>query len=245
MVSAITPSMIGALTPQTTQSAEARQREKAGGETSAAPSDTVSIHPAPWNAARDSVRQALADIDLSLAAGRDAAALIARIGEAARGGDEATLRTLLAQLDGVVTEAVNAGATALAGATVSAAAEPDAPAFEVQGVDLRLCDDADDRLGRASNAATPEAAAVAASAAQETLARLDAALGRLSAASARLHAHEGFLAALQSNVAGDVKTDIDAEAARLIALNVRQGLAQSEAAIVSANPDSVLSLFRA
>ncbi|MBL8551845.1 MAG: hypothetical protein JNJ73_17795 [Hyphomonadaceae bacterium] len=245
MVSAITPTTIGALTPNpTATNAEARQRERAGVEPSASPSDSVAIQPGAWLAARDSVRGALADLDLSVAAGREAAAVLGRIGEAARASDDAGLRSLLAQFDALVQKAIEAGASALSGATITAEAEPDAPAFEVAGVDLRLPDDADDRLSLSANAATPEAAAKTAALAQDLLSRLDAALGRLNSASARLQAHAGFLTALQSNVAANVKSDLDAEGARLLALNVRQGLAQSDAAIANTNTDSVLALFR-
>jgi flagellin-like hook-associated protein FlgL len=251
MVSAVTPgpSALGpnAVAPNA-GAADPRAREKAGAAgapPAASPADTIA-QPAHWRAARESVRQALADLDLSLAAGREAAELVARISDAARAQDKAGVRDLLASLDDLVEGAIKAGAAALSGAAVRAQIAPEAPAFEVEGFDLRLKHEtgAGVRLTRASNAATPEHAAAAFAAAQETLARLEAALARLSAAAARLQAHEGFLAALETGVSAQLKNDIDADAARLLALNVRQGLSESDAAIANAQSDSVLALFR-
>jgi hypothetical protein len=250
MVSAITPgpSAIGPNTSaQNAVATEPGARDKSGlaAPTAPAPADTLVAQPAHWRAARESVRLALADLDLTLAAGREAATIIGRIGEAARGQDDQAVRALLGSLDALVQGAVANGAAALSGAAVRAQTDPDAAPFEVAGFDLRLKDDgAGAQLSRATSAADAEQAAAAAAAAQETLARLEAALQRLSAAAARLQAHDGFLAALETSVSGAVKSDIDAEAARLLALNVRQGLSESDAAIANVHPDSVLALFR-
>jgi hypothetical protein len=245
MVSAITPgpSAVGPGTVAPNSGGpDTRVREKSAGEPVSEAADTVAARPASWRAARESVNMALADLDLSLAAGKEAATLIARIGEAAREQDEAGVRGLLASLDQLVEGAIEGGATALSGAIVRAQTDPDAAFFEVEGFDLRLRDDGG--LTRGASAAGADAAAATATAAQQTLAGLEAALGRLAAAAQKLHAHDGFLGALERSVSTEVRSDIDADGARLLALSVRQGLSQSDAAIANVHSDSVLALFR-
>jgi flagellin len=75
------------------------------------------------------------------------------------------------------------------------------------------------------------------------LARLDTALGRLSGASQKLAAHDGFLATLDGASAKLVNSDMDSETARLTALQVRQTLAGSNAAVANSAPGALLSLF--
>jgi hypothetical protein len=54
-----------------------------------------------------------------------------------------------------------------------------------------------------------------------------------------------LLSAASGSATSGVQTDLDAEGARLLALQVRQGLSQSNAtSIVNVEPGAVLSLFR-
>lgn len=200
-----------------------------------------------WRAARESVRLALADLDLTLAAGNAAAALAAQLGDAARAEDGARVKALLEEFEAGVSAAIEAGGSGAAGATLRVQFEADAPPFEIAGFDLRVKPEAAERavvqLTAATNADTPEAAAEAARAADETLARIQAELTRLRSAAQRLENHDSFLAAAEGALAGGVRADLDAETARLLALQVRQGLASGAGAIATAHPDSVLGLF--
>jgi hypothetical protein len=68
------------------------------------------------------------------------------------------------------------------------------------------------------------------------------AMSRLVDAARALEAHQGFLGAAEAGARGD----FDADGARLLALQVRQGLeAVGGAPIANAEPQAVLSLFRA
>ncbi|MGE0047155.1 MAG: hypothetical protein AB7T08_15470 [Hyphomonadaceae bacterium] len=119
-------------------------------------------------------------------------------------------------------------------------------AVSVAGLDLRVKEEEGDVLALtlSSNAATPEASAEAARAAGESLSRVQAGLDRLRAAAQRLGAHDGFLAAVEASVSAGVRGDLDADTARLLALQVRQDLALSGGAIANTRGDSVLGLFR-
>jgi hypothetical protein len=67
-------------------------------------------------------------------------------------------------------------------------------------------------------------------------------MGRLVDSARSLEAHQGFLAAAEAGARGD----FDADGARLLALQIRQGLdAAGGAPIANAEPQAVLSLFRA
>ncbi|MGE0828114.1 MAG: hypothetical protein AB7O04_02035 [Hyphomonadaceae bacterium] len=202
---------------------------------------------AELRAARESVRAGLANLDLSLAAGREAANLVAQAADAARAGDDAAFQTLLQKLDETTKSAIANGAGLLAGASLSVQAEGGAQALDVEGLDLRLGAQAGPNmmLTTASNAADAEAAATAQGAAQDSLTRIQAGLERLRAAAQRLEAHDGFLAVLEKGAAANVQPDLDADAARLLALQVRQGLGQTGGSIANTQPDSVLGLFRA
>lgn len=139
-----------------------------------------------WRAARESVRLALADLDVTLSAGNAAAALAAQIGDAARAGDATLVKSLLTEFAAGVSAAIEAGGSGAAGATVRVQFEADAPPFEIAGVDLRLKAETAERavvqLTADADAATPGAAAATARAADETLARVQAELTRLRAA---------------------------------------------------------------
>lgn len=207
--------------------------------------------------ARAALTQAGGSLDLALAAGREAANIVSQMrdlaraaasgDDGARAGADQSFKALLQRYDQVVTGAIDGGASALAGQSVSLDVDPDAPPINVQGFDLRLKDDpgAEDvlRLSKSASLADQSSAAAAARDADSSLARIDIALGRLSGASQKLAAHDGFLGALDRAVANDVAPDLDAEGARLMALQVRQTLAGSQAAIANSAPSALLSLF--
>jgi hypothetical protein len=67
---------------------------------------------------------------------------------------------------------------------------------------------------------------------------------RLERAAQRLQAHDGFLALAESGAPSSVCADLDADAARLLALKVRQDLNAAGGVIANARPDSLLELFR-
>lgn len=208
-------------------------------------------------AARQALTKAAGSLDLALGAGREAANILSQMRDLARAaasGDDAArtaadqgFKALLQRYDQVVSGAIDAGASSLAGQSLSLSVDPDAPAITVPGFDLRLKDDpgAEDvlRLTRGASLADPVSAAAAARDADSSLARIDIALGRLSGASQKLAAHDGFLGALDKAVANDVETDLDAEGARLTALQVRQTLAGGQSAIANTAPSALLALF--
>jgi hypothetical protein len=71
---------------------------------------------------------------------------------------------------------------------------------------------------------------------------LQEAMGRLVDSARSLEAHQGFLGAAEAGARGD----FDADGARLLALQIRQGLeAAGGMNIANAEPQAVLSLFRA
>lgn len=196
---------------------------------------------------------ATAKLDLALAIGRQAAGLLTKLRDAARsaiGGDtdkasaNANFTALLQQYSGVVNGAIDSGADLLAGQSLTVAIDPEAAPVTVPGYDLRLKGQpgAEDvlKLSLVTDLSDPTAVARDADA---SLARLDTALGRLSGASQRLGSHASFLSALDSAVGANV-TDLDAEGARLTALQVRQTLTGFNAAIANSSPSNLLTLFR-
>ncbi len=207
--------------------------------------------------ARAGLAQASGGLDLALATGREAANIVSQMRDLARAaanGDDAaraaadqSFKALLQRYEQVVNGAVDAGASVLAGENLTLDVDPDAPPITVQGFDLRLKDapGAEDVLRLAKGAGLADASSAAASArdADASLARIDIALSRLSGASQKLAAHDGFLNALDKVVANDVVTDLDAEGARLTALQVRQSLAGAQTAIANSAPSALLSLF--
>lgn len=256
MVSSVQP------IPYAPASTAANSNRAVGGETArAAPQRTDQIEASyrgDIGGAREALSGASVGLDLALAAGREAAKLVSQMRDFARAaasGDETTRAAaatsfagLLEQYGQTVGGAIAAGASVLAGDAVTVSVDPDAPAVTVQGYDLRLKAQpgAEDvlRLSTGSNLSDPTAAADAARDAEASLARLDTALSRLSGASHRFASHDTFLATLDGAVAANVSTDLDAEGARLTALQVRQTLAGVNVAIANSAPSGLLSLFR-
>ena len=102
-------------------------------------------------------------------------------------------------------------------------AEPGSPDVVVQGLDARLKDAPGDgdaiAIARGASLSDPGLA----DAAQRSLDSVQGGMDRFLTAARALDAHQGFLGAVAGAVAG-VRSDLDADSARLTALQVRQGL---------------------
>ena len=201
--------------------------------------DGAGLTTASINAARDSVREALMQVREALSLGHDAQGMLVQVQALVRdGGSQAELDALLADYSQRVQAALAHGVCVAAGDDISVRAEPDGAPISLAGVDLRLGQDAVN-LG-----ASPRVdAASLAPAAQRSLETLQDAMSRLLESARGLEAHQGFLAA--AAVAAGARHDLDADGARLLALQLRQGLEGAAAPIASVEPRAVLSLFRA
>lgn len=252
MVSSIIPGAAGAnalgVDPRYARPANALPQQAPANES--ARGDSVQIGDAAlWAAARQSVSDGLNQLGEALSAGRDVYGVLSQISslaQSAQSGDadaQSQLSDLLGQIKMRVNQAVANGATVVSGANLSVQAEPGAPDVLVQGIDLRLKDapGAGDAIAIPANATLDDPAALA-QAAQKSMDTLQAGMERLIDAARALDAHQGFLGAAAGALSG-VNTDMDADAARLTALQVRQGLSAG-GAIANADPGAVLSLFR-
>ena len=213
-------------------SPQAAKRETAPG------GDRVELSSAAIGAARDSVRDGLMQVHQALAVGHDAQAMLVRVQAIARGeGGQAELDALLSSYSQRVDAVIAQGARVAAGEDIEVQAEPDAAPVAIAGVDLRLGDGAIPLAGaRADDPALAQTA-------QRSLENLQAAMTRLLDNARALEAHQGFLGAAAG--AAGVRHDLDADGARLLALQVRQGLEGAGAPIANVEPQAVLSLFRA
>ncbi|MBX3430221.1 MAG: hypothetical protein KF779_11635 [Hyphomonadaceae bacterium] len=198
--------------------------------------DKVELSSAALSGARESVRTAMAQVHEALAAGHDAQAMLVKLQALAKSGDKAGVTDLLSAFGQRVDAAIGRGAFVLAGQDVSVQAEPGAAETTIAGVDLRL---GGDTLLVSADASADEATVQLA---QKSMENLQAAMGNLVDSARALEAHQGFLGAAEAGARGDY----DADGARLLALQVRQGLeAAGGVSIANAGPQAVLSLFRA
>lgn len=198
--------------------------------------DKVELSSAAISGARESVRSAMAQVHEALAAGHDAQAMLVKLQSLTKSGDQAGVTDLLSAFAQRVDSAIGRGAFVLAGQEVGVQAEPGASETTIAGVDLRL---GGDTLLMSGDANADEATLQAA---QKSMENLQAAMGRLVDSARALEAHQGFLSAAEAGARGD----FDADGARLLALQVRQGLeAAGAVSIANAEPQAVLSLFRA
>lgn len=189
---------------------------------------SVSEAAANWRASQASVSDGLAALDLALAAGREALVRLNEIGEAARNGGD-----VQGALDAYAETLDQAESALLLGRGLEIDAEPGANPLTIAGADIQLS-----ALGLPANADDASAAAIARNA-QDGAALLQQHLTRFDAAARALEAHAGFLSA----VGGEAR-DVDADSARLLALQVRQDLGAAGLAIANAQPQAVLALFR-
>jgi len=167
--------------------------------------------------------------------------------DAARVAYDVSFRAALQKLGVEVDAALADGAALLAGETLAVDADPDSDArHDIVGLDIRLKSAVTGEeallLTRGASIADRAGAEDAARAADRSLARIDAGLRRLDGESARLSQHDRLLGALDGALAQAVTPDLGAEAARLLALQVRQDLAGGGATL--ARPNALLALFR-
>ncbi|ANP47336.1 hypothetical protein [Candidatus Viadribacter manganicus] len=198
--------------------------------------DTVELSSAAISDARESVRASMSQVHEALAAGHDAQAMLVKIQALAKSGDQAGLTDAIAAFGQRIEAAIGRGAVVLTGQDVAVQAEPGAGAVMISGVDLRLGGDV------LLVSADAQANETTLQSAQKAMDNLQAAMGRLVDSARALEAHQGFLGAAEAGARGD----FDADGARLMALQIRQGLASlGNVSIANAEPQAVLSLFRA
>ncbi len=194
-----------------------------------------------WRGARDAARSGLASLSLSAAAGRQAGALLDEIAAAAQEGRTQDVQSLVERLRVGVQSAIGGGASLLAGQSLRLDLNGEAGAFQVEGADLRFAPPPEAALATDEGAqAVGAAASQAAREARGFAAQWDEAVRKLSA-------HEGVLAAATQVGQGAGVRDLDAEGARLLALQVRQSLSEAGAgmAIANGDPRALLALFKA
>ncbi len=212
----------------------------------AAPGDRVEISGASLAAVRESVRNAVAEAHLALAIGQDAQAMLVKVQAIARGGGEQSeLDAVLAAFTRRVESALSQGARLVAGEDVAVQAEPGGAPLAISGVNLRL----KSAPGAGDIISVPAGAEAAdqklGQTAQRSLDTLQEAMSKLLESVRALEAHDGFLGAMEGALAGGVRGDLDADSARLLALQVRQGLEAARGQpIANSEPRSVLALFR-
>ncbi|MGD9967272.1 MAG: hypothetical protein AB7T59_12170 [Hyphomonadaceae bacterium] len=240
MVSSIVPGATGAnalgVDTRYARAAQPQRREEP------ANADKIELSSAAIGAARESVLAGMAQVHEALAAGHDAQAMLVRVQGLARSGDQARLSETLAAFDARVSAAIDRGAAVLSGQDIVVQAEPGAPGVTISGVDLRIKAEPSpaDLIAVSAEARADDPAL--AQAAQKSMEMLQEAMGRLIDSARSLEAHQGFLGAAEAGARGD----FDADGARLLALQVRQGLeAVGGGPIANAEPQAVLSLFRA
>lgn len=224
------------------QQAPLQVREEATG------GDKVEVSSASMAASRESVRAAVTQLHQALAIGHEAQELLVKVQSFARSGGVDAQAALTAALDAFAkrVEAAGAqGAKLIVGEDVAVHAEPGAPALVAPGVDLRLkAAPGEGDILQVSREARVDDRGLA-QAAQRSLENLQGAVSQLLEATQAFEAHQGFLGAAESALASSVRHDLDTESARLLALQVRQGLENTRMPIANAEPQAVLSLFRA
>ena len=258
MVSSIvpgTPGSLGAVGADTRLSQLAKQKADAANAEGGARSsgDTVQIGgAAAWRAARQSVAAGLEQVQLALEIGREAQGFLAKLGSAAAAysqDEDAAAQQLSALISGFserVQEAVQSGSRLLSGEGVSVKAEPGGAPIEIEGLNLNIADNDIAENGVFTFSFSSATASDPAALIQEvdrSRANLQAGLQRLADAAKALETHSGFLGAV-SDLEG-VNADLDAEGARLLALQVRQDLQGFDGGgIANVEPQAVLALFR-
>jgi len=247
MVSSITPGATGAsalgVDPRFT-----KHHQRAGGaeDGSSAANDQVTVSDAAsWRAVGQSVNAGLDQLRQTLALGDDARDFLSQVQTLASSDDpdaQSQLDQVISDYSAKAASAVQGGATLAAGQDVSVQAEPGAPAVVIAGLDLTLKSNpsSSDVITVASGA---QVGADTADAARASQLSLNSGLERLSDTLNALQAHQGFVGAAE-NVASNVRTDLDADSARLLALQVQQGLASVGGGVVNVEPQAVLALFK-
>lgn len=214
-------------------------------EQAAANADRVELSAASLASARESVRDGIAQVQEALALGHEAMSMLLKAQSAARGdASQADLDAALKGFTERLDAALARGSQLAAGKDISVQAEPGSAPVVIDGVDLRLkaAPGADEVISVPAGAQADDPAL--AQAAQRSLEQLQDAMTRLLDSVRALEAHQGFLGAVET--AAGVRRDIDTDGARLLALQVRQGLEAAGApSIANVEPQAVLTLFRA
>ena len=151
---------------------------------------------------------------------------------------DALMRNYAERLEAILGQ----GGGVATGQNIAIHAEPDAAPLIVQGADMRLKAEPGeaDVLAFSSQAKITDADLN--QALQRSFERLQTAMDKLFASARGLEAHQGFLNAAEA--ANAANADLDADSARLTALQVAQGLA-GRGAIANVEPQAVLTLFKA
>jgi hypothetical protein len=245
MVSSIVPGATGAAALGVDTRYTRAQQAGVEPREAAANADRVELSAASLASARESVREGVAALQEALALGREAMSMLLKAQGVARGeGTQADLDAALQGFSERLEAAVARGSRLAVGEDVAVHAEPGAPPVVIDGVDLRLkaAPGPEDVISVRADARADDAAL--AEEAQRSLDRLQEAMSALLDSMRALEAHQGFLGAVE-NAAG-VRRDLDTDGARLLALQVRQGLETAGApAIANVEPQAVLTLFRA
>ncbi|MBI3439929.1 MAG: hypothetical protein HY054_14985 [Proteobacteria bacterium] len=192
--------------------------------------------PAAFAASRESVANGLAQVQQALTVARDAQTTLLKVADP--NATQSDLATALQDYGARYNVAAETNGL-VRGQTLSVSAEPGSPPLSIAGSDLSLGGEV---LGISSSATSGNGAL--AIMAQGSLDRLQGVLDKLSEANGALQAHQGFLGVAQN--ANSSVTDLNADSARLLALQVRQGLeAAGNRPIANVEPQAVLALFRA
>ncbi|HVY83942.1 MAG TPA: hypothetical protein VG943_02325 [Caulobacterales bacterium] len=245
MVSSITPGATGANALGVDTLFTRHTRRPGQASDANANGDLVQLGDAAnWRAASDSVSAGLSQIQQTLDIGEDAKDFLSQVQSLANSDDpdaQSQLKDLLTSFAARVDAAVKGGLGLIAGGDLSVQAEPGAAPLTIAGLDLRVSDSSQSGgvFSFSSQAQVGPQLADAARASRDTL---NAGLDRLTDAARSLQAHQGFLGAATAN---GVNGDLDADSARLLALQVSQGLSDlGGGAIVNVAPQSVLALFK-
>ena len=244
MVSSINPGAVGAGALNVDARLSRAPLHTQHSNTEAAKGDRVEVGgAAAWAAARESVREGLAEVHKALAAGHEAQSMLVQAQSLARSGGAqedlaALMRSYAERLDAILGQT---GGVA-AGEDIAVHAEPGAAPVIVHGADMRLKAEPGegDVLAVSANARLDNPAFAAQ--VQRSMDALQGAMEKLFSAARSLEAHQGFLGAAE--VANAANADLDADSARLLALQVSQGLAGG-GSIANVEPQSVLALFKA
>ena len=247
MVSSILPAGVGAGAP----SAEARFPRPSVPtgvkQDASANADRVDVSgPAAWAAARESVEGGLTQVRLALNLARDAQTMLLKVQTlvADPGSTQADLAGVLQDYDARFTAAASQGNALISGQSIHVQAEPGGVPLVVTGADLSLKSEPapSDQLSFSRNASLGDRA-VLAQRVQDSINQLQGLMEHLGEANRALEAHQGFLGAAQRSVSG--VSDLNADGARLLALQVRQGLeAAGSGSIANVEPQAVLALFK-
>lgn len=246
--------MVSSITPNGTAGASAlgadqrlarpnitAQQQRRDGPTGAG--DSVELSRSAISASRESVRNGIAQVQEALAIGLDAQAMLVQINAATKSGSQADLQSALTTFAQRLEAAIARGAGLVTGGQVTVQAEPGGASVAIDGVDLQLkTDPAEEDVLSVSSEAQADDPALP-QAVLKSLEKLQEAMTRLLDSVRSLEAHQGFLGAAE---AATVRGDLDADTARLMALQVRQGLERTGGvAIANAEPQAVLALFKA